>query len=300
MRLLVWIGVIVMGSLTAQAKPLSVVASFSILGDVIQNVGGKHVAVTSIVGRNADTHMYNPTPQDSMLILKADLVVINGLGFETWFSRLVKASGYRGPILEASQAIQPLTLVAAHSTQVQVPDPHVWNDVRNMVIWVDAIEKALSDLDPAHRQDYQANAKKYTDQLRELDQWIRDQFKGIPPEFCKVITAHDAFRYFEKAYGLVFKAPQGISTVDEPSAMDMVALIQLIKKEKITTLFVENITNQRLIQQLASEAGAKIGGTLYSDALSLESQPASTYLKLMRHNVTQLVSSLPCFVSKKS
>ena len=284
------------GPIQAKEK-LFVVSSFSILGDIVQNVGGDFIAVHSIVGPNGDTHVYKPTPQDSKFITKADLVVINGLKFETWFQRLIEASGYRGPVAVASKGIAFHNMMEPQFSTEPVPDPHVWSNARHVINWVHNIKDALQKADPNHREAYEKNASAYIKELEKLDCWIKGQFKGIPKESCKVITAHDAFNYFEKAYGLVFLSPQGISTMDEPSAHEMVSLIQQIKTEKITTIFVENISSQHLIKQLASETGAKIGGTLYSDALSEKGDPGETYLKMMRHNVSTLVASLGCVVS---
>lgn len=278
-------------------EKIIITASFSILGDVIKNVGGDLVVVNVIVGPNQDTHVYEPTPDDNILIVNSDLVVINGLSFETWFERLVSASGYKKPVVVASQGISFHKMMEPQISNEPVPDPHVWNDVRHVITWTHNIKKALQELDSKNAAIYEKNASLYLEKLRKLDRWIKDQFKGIPKESCKVITAHDAFNYFEKAYGLVFLSPQGLSTTDEPSAHEMAALITQIKKEKITTIFVENISSQRLIKQLASETGATIGGTLYSDALSTPEEPASTYIKLMQSNVQTLVQSLGCVVS---
>tara|TARA_R110002111_G_scaffold21034_3_gene49476 strand:+ start:330 stop:1256 length:927 start_codon:yes stop_codon:yes gene_type:complete len=278
-------------------EKLVITASFSILGDIIKNIGGDLVTVNVIVGPNQDTHVYEPTPGDNILIVNSDLVVINGLSFETWFERLVSASGYKKPVIVASQDISFHKMMEPRISNEPVPDPHVWNDVRHVMTWAHNIKKALQDLDPQNAATYEQNAALYLKELKELDQWIKDQFKDIPKESCKVITAHDAFNYFEKAYGLVFLSPQGLSTTDEPSAHEMASLIVQIKKEKIRTIFVENISSQRLIKQLASETGAKIGGTLYSDALSTPEEPASTYIKLMQSNVQTLAQSLGCVVS---
>jgi len=278
-------------------EKLIVTASFSILGDIIKNVGGDLVTVNVIVGPNQDTHVYEPTPDDNIFIINSDLVVINGLSFETWFERLVSASGYKKPVVVASQGIPFHKMMEPQISSEPVPDPHVWNNVQHVITWVYNIKKALQDLDPKNSSTYEENAALYLKELKKLDLWIKAQFKNIPKESCKVITAHDAFNYFEKAYGLVFLSPQGLSTTDEPSAHEMASLITQIKKEKIATIFVENISSQRLIQQLASETGAKIGGTLYSDALSTKGEPANTYIKLMESNVKTLAQSLGCIVS---
>lgn len=276
---------------------LVVTASFSILGDVIKNVGGNLVTVNVIVGPNQDTHVYEPTPFDTILIVQSDLVIINGLSFETWFERLVSASGYKGSVIVASRGIPFHKMMEPQLSKDPVPDPHVWNDVKHVMTWVHNIKKALQERDPKQAERYEQNARLYLKKLHKLDRWIKEQFKDVPQDSCKVITAHDAFNYFEKAYGLVFLSPQGLSTTDEPSAHEMANLIRQIRKEKISTIFVENISSQHLIKQLASETGAKIGGTLYSDALSTPDEPASTYIKLIQSNVKTLAKSLGCIVS---
>mgnify|MGYP003630243632 FL=1 len=249
------------------------------------------------MGPNQDTHVYKPTPGDNIQIVKSDLVIINGLSFETWFERLVSASGYKGPVVVASLGIPFHKMMEPQLSNDPVPDPHVWNDVQHVITWVYNIKRALQERDAKNASVYEKNAALYLEKLEELDRWIKEQFKDVPPDSCKVITAHDAFNYFEKAYGLVFLSPQGLSTTDEPSAHEMASLILQIKKEKISTLFVENISSQRLIRQLASETGARVGGTLYSDALSTQEEPASTYIKLMESNVNLLAKSLGCVVS---
>jgi len=277
----------------AKDRPF-IVATFSILADVVKNVGGDLIDVKAIVGPNQDTHIYDPTPEVNALILKADTVIINGFGFETWVERLIEASHYQGLVTIASTGIKPLMMMKPKTSKEAVVDPHVWNDVRNVMVWVKNIKETLQKVDPQNAKVYAHNAQKYLQSLKALDDWIKEHFKGTLGGSCKVITAHDAFKYFERAYGLVFLAPSGLSTQDEPSAFELAALIQQIRREKITTLFVENISNQRLINQISSETGAKIGGVLYSDALSLAGEGAGTYLKMMKHNVEVLVSSLGC------
>ena len=276
---------------------VKVVTSFSILGDVVKNVGGDHIDVKSIVGPNGDTHIYEPTPDDSILISGADIIFINGLKFETWFDRLVEASGFSGPVVTASQGITPHNMIDIQYSDAVVPDPHVWGNVKYVMMWTKTILDALIKFDPKNEKAYQDNAEQYLKELAELDKWIRSQFSGVPPKDCKVITAHDAFNYYELAYGIVFLSPQGMSTVDEPSASEIVGLIQQIQKEGIKTIFVENISNQKLIQQISNETGAKIGGTLYSDALSPIGEPGDTYIKMMMHNTKYIRGALTC--SKK-
>jgi ABC-type metal ion transport system, periplasmic component/surface adhesin len=278
----------------ATTRALNVVVTFSILADVVQNIGGDRLQVHSIVGPNQDAHVFEPTPETGQLIMQADIVFLNGLGFETWLERLVQASGYQGPLIFSSQGIEAHQMIDPTLSADPVPDPHVWNDVRNVLIWVENIKTALQKLDPDHEATYEHNARAYAQELQGLDQWIKQTLATIPQHACKVITAHDAFNYFERAYKIIFLAPSGLSTEDQPSAFEMADLIQQIRREGIKTIFIENIATTHLIKQIAEETGATIGGVLYSDALSLPQEPGSTYIKMMQSNVTTLTKGLTC------
>src|SRR5215217_6759831 len=267
----------------AQSK-LKVVASFSILGDLVHQIGGDRVEVTTLVGPNGDAHAYSPTPADSAKIQQADLVAINGISFEMWADRLVKAASYKGARLVASRGIRALRAGGR-------PDPHAWQDVQNVKLYVANIRDALIGIDPAGAADYQARATAYLAELDELDAEIKKAFEAIPKARRKAITSHDAFTYFGDAYGVVFHSPQGISTDAAASSRGVAALIKQIKAEGIRAVFVENMTNQRIIEQIAKETGVKIGGTLYSDALS-SGPPADTYIDLMRHNTRLLAAAM--------
>jgi zinc/manganese transport system substrate-binding protein len=290
----IFLSFICMGSSLSvlQAKEkLIIVTSFSILKDVTQRITQEKAVVISIVGANQDTHVFEPTPMTNKLLLQADLILISGFNFERWMERLSKISGKGQSIIVASQGVQPLSLENTQHKK-RVPDPHVWNAVGNVKIWVHNILQALVKLDPVHRPLYEKNARAYLAELTQLEDWIQEQFKDIPIPLRKVITAHDAFGYYGKAYGVNFLAPMGLSTEAEPSASAVAHLIKQIQQEKVTTLFVENIANERVIKQISSETGIKIGGTLYSDALSLPEGPAGSYVKLMRHNTTLLRNAL--------
>ena len=261
---------------------LKVVTTFTILGDMVRNVGREHVALTTLVGPNADAHVYEPTPADARALAQADLVVVNGLGFEGWIDRLVKASGYKGPVVVASEGVAPLTVEGNR------PDPHAWQDLANGRLDVANIARALVAADPAHAEDYRRRAEAYDRELAALDRDIRGRLDAFPADRRKVITSHDAFQYFGRAYGIDFRAPVGLSTESEPSAGEVAALVRQMRDEGIHALFVENITDPRLVEQLAREAGAVIGGTLYSDSLSGPTGPAPTYLDMFRHNVGEI------------
>lgn len=272
-----------------QAKPLTIVASFSILADLVQEVGGKDVEVTPIVGPNADAHVFEPTPQTGKLLLSADLLFVNGLDFETWLPRLVEASGFKGPVITASQGLKARTLTQDGK---QARDPHAWLSVPHVRLYVKNIEAALCKAAPQNCPTFQENAKRYDAALEALDKDIRASFVKIPVTQRIVITAHDAFSYFAGTYTVRVLAPQGISTQAEASAWDVAALIDQIRALKVKTLFVENMASPKLIAQIAQETGARMGETLYSDALSQKGGCCDSYLKLMRHNVALLTRAM--------
>ena len=291
------------------AEKLKVVATFTVLGDMVKNVGGEHVTLTTLVGPDGDAHVYEPTPADARALAQADLVLVNGLGFEGWIDRLVKASGYKGPVVVASEGIALLRAeedhghgrgdasVSAEKSEKDEHhhegefDPHGWQDLANGRIYVANVAHALAAADTAHANDYRRRAEAYDRELVTLDRDIRGRLDAVPAERRKVITSHDAFRYFGRAYGIEFHAPVGLSTEDEPSAGEVAALIRQIRDEGIHTLFVDNITDPRLVQQLAREAEAVVGGTLYADSLSGATDPAPTYLDMFRHNASELVKA---------
>jgi zinc/manganese transport system substrate-binding protein len=268
----------------AQDK-IDVVASFSILGDFVRNVGGERVAVTTLVGPNGDAHVYTPTPRDAKKIADAKLVVVNGLGFEGWLPRLVKSSGGKAVIVTATQGIAPRKL-DSHE------DPHAWQSVANARIYVANIRDALAKADPAGADTYKANAEAYLAKLTTLDSDVKAAVASIPAAHRKVISTHDAFGYFAAAYGIEFIAPQGVSTDSEPSAKDIAVIITQLKISKIPAVFLENIADPRLMRRIAAETGAKIGGTLYSDSLTAENGDAPTYIDMVRHNIKALTSAL--------
>lgn len=268
----------------AQDK-IDVVASFSILGDFVRNVGGERVAVTTLVGPNGDAHVYTPTPRDAKKIADAKLVVVNGLGFEGWLPRLVKSSGGKAVIVTATQGIAPRKL-DLHE------DPHAWQSVANARIYVANIRDALAKADPAGADTYKANAEAYLAKLTALDSDVKAAIATIPTVHRKVISTHDAFGYFAAAYGIEFIAPQGVSTDSEPSAKDIAVIITQLKISKIPAVFLENIADPRLMRRIAAETGAKIGGTLYSDSLTAENGDAPTYIDMVRHNIKALTSAL--------
>ena len=273
----------------ANAQKIQVVSSFSILGDIVRNVGGDRIEVVDIVGRNSDAHVFQPTPLTAQQVANADIVFVNGLGFEGWIARLIEASGFKGPVITAAAGI---TAKSFTDTGQVIEDPHAWHSIANVKIYVQNISKALQEHDPEHAAEYQSRAATYLVKLEELESWVRQAFQKVPLVRRKVITAHDAFQYFGQAYGINFLAPVGVSTEAEPSAHDVAKLIEQIKRESIKAVFVENIANPRLINQIAAETQVDISGVLYSDALSEASEPASNYIAMMKHNVMTLAKAM--------
>jgi len=264
---------------------LNVVASFSILADFVKNVGGDRVNVTSLVGPNGDVHVYTPAPQDAKTIADAQLVVINGLGLEGWLPRLLQSSGSKAAVVTASSGVNPLKLGS-------VADPHAWQSIANAKIYVANIRDALMQADAADADYFRQNAERYLAELDALDREVRSDIDKIPPGRRQVISTHGAFGYFAKAYGIEFIAPLGVSTEAEPSARDVASIIAQVKKDKIPAVFLENITDHRLMRRVAEETGARLGGALFSDSLSAEKGPVPTYIALVRHNIKALTSAL--------
>ena len=278
-------------------KPqLKVIATFSILGDFVKNVGGDRVEVGTLVGPNGNAHVYAPSPADAKKVADAKLVFVNGLGFEGWLERLVKASGTKAPIVVATKGIKPLERAGGHDHDHDHDhgraDPHAWQSVANAKIYVANIRDALIAADPAGKDAYLANAAAYLAKLDALEREVREVIAKIPADRRRVITSHSAFGYFQDAYGVSFTAPQGVSTEAEASAKDVAAIITQIKKQKVAAVFLENVIDPRLVEQIARETGAKVGGTLYSDALTDDKGDATTYTDLIRHNLRQLASAL--------
>ncbi|MES2945537.1 MAG: metal ABC transporter substrate-binding protein [Pseudomonadota bacterium] len=279
-------------SVVFAADKIPVLASFSILGDIVQVVGGERVAVSTLVGPDEDAHVFEPRPLDAKNMLQTKLLVTNGLGFEPWAQRLVKSAGYKGQSVIASQGVKPRAMPAETGHSHAESDPHAWQDPTNVIIYVRNITAALSKLDPGGAANYLSNGEAYIKQLQTLDAETKAQFATIPAENRKVITSHDAFGYFGARYEIKFLAPQGISTEAEPSAKQVAQLIRQIQKEKIKAVFVENMSNPKLLAQLSKDAGVTVGPELYVDALSKSGGPADSYLKLMRHNVGLLVAGI--------
>ena len=294
----------------AQDK-LPVVASFSILGDMVAEVGGDRVSVSTLVGPDGDAHVYEPTPADAQTVAAAKVVFSNGLAFEGWLDRLIEASEYKGPVVVATTGVTPLEMAEEHHAEGEAhvegeaeaeaeaedhghggTDPHAWQSLANARLYVANIEAGLTAADPEGAEVYKANAAAYLAEIDTAEAEILAAIAALPADRRSVVTSHDAFGYFAAAYGMTFHAPEGLSTEAEPSAADIATLITQMKAEAIPAVFMENITDGRLLEQITTETGAAVGGTLFSDALSGLDGPASTYLNMMRHNIATLTAAL--------
>lgn len=277
------------GQNRVQDRPRAV-ATFSILGDFARNVGGERVELATLVGPNGDVHVFAPTPGDVKTIAAADIVFVNGLGLEGWIDRLIAASATRALVVVASRGITPRSGTRAQDRGAS--DPHAWQSVANAKLYVGNIRDGLIAIDAAEKKIFEANANTYLAKLDALDGEIRAAIEAIPSARRKVITAHSAFGYFGDAYGIEFIAPEGLSTEAEPSARDIAKLIEQIRRENVPALFLENVADSRLLQRIGAETGVRIGGRLYSDALSPPDGPAASYIEMMRSNLRELTRAL--------
>ncbi|SGY95117.1 metal ABC transporter solute-binding protein, Zn/Mn family [Moritella viscosa] len=316
-------------------QKIAVISSFSILGDLVSEVGQEHVTVANLVKIDGDAHVFNPTPQDAKAISKAQLVVTNGLQFEGWMPRLIEAANYQGVQVVAANGIDELSTKEEHDHHDDEHehhddehehhddehehhddehehhddehehhddehahhdhgdiDPHAWHSIKNVKVYVHNIAKGLIQVDPKNTDDYQQNAKDYIQKLDKLELKLNAQLAQIPASQRKVITPHDAFGYFARDFNVTFLAPQGTSTGSEASAADVATLIKQIRHDNVNAVFMENIADNRLIEQISRETGVKVGGKLYSDALSSADDPAATYLQMMQYNVDTIVNAL--------
>ena len=269
----------------AAADRIQVVASFSILGDMVRQVTGDLAEVTTIVGPDADAHVYEPSTSDAKAVAGADVIFVNGLGFETWSNTLIETSGGDAQVFVATEGVEPL-LVDGEI------DPHAWNALTNGMIYVRNIAAGMAKADAANAATYRANADAYVEQLSKVHDNAVSEFSALPEERRTVVTAHDAFGYLEQAYDLTFLAPVGIDTDAEPSASDLAALIDHLNEIGAGALFVENITSPALVEQISRETGLEIGGRLFSDALSEKGGPATSYVAMFEHNLRALITAL--------
>ncbi len=288
MRVLIVLLSVLLPVLAQAADKVKVVTSFSILADMTRQIGGDYIQLENVVGPDQDAHVYETSPDDARHVQQADLIIENGLSFEPWLDRLVTSSETTARVIKASQGVLPRTLDEEGQT---VPDPHAWNSLANAEVYAGNILRGLTQVDPAHASQYQRNHDAYVAQIRALLAVARQTFDSLPEGNRRIVTSHDAFGYLGQAYGIQFLAPQGLNTEREPSAGEVAALIRQIRADHIKAVFIENIEDARLLRQIADESGARIGGTLYSDALTA-SGPASTYLGFYRANIETLGNAL--------
>ena len=299
-----WLACTVMGascllSFSFAAEPLPVVASFSILGDLVRVVGGNRVTVTTLVGPDEDAHTFEPKPTDARSILNSKLMVMNGLHFEPWAQKLRESAGFKGNTVVASDGIAP-RVMPKHDEHHEHPaqghyhaiDPHAWQNPNHVIVYVRNIAAGLSKADPPGAATYKTHAENYVKELQALDALIKAQLAGIAPEKRKVIISHDAMGYFGDDYRVAFFSPQGLNTDAEPSAKDVAQLVRQIQREKIKAVFIEHMSSSKMMEQISRDTGAVVGLRLYSDALSSADKPGATYLQMMRYNVTQLVTGM--------
>lgn len=279
--------------------PRPAVASFSILADMLHQVGGPFLAIDSIVPPEADAHAFQPSPSDAQRLARARFVVVNGLGFEGWMPRLIRASGFRGTQITASRGIATIKSAGhshghghGHSHGHDEADPHIWQDPRRAQVMVRRIAEGLAGADAEAAEAYRTAAARYVAELAELDTWVAAQFASIPRERRRVVTSHDAFAYYGARYGIDFLSPQGVTTRNDPSAQQIARLVQQIRRDRITAIFIESGANPRVLEQVAAESGARIGGKLYSDALSAPGGPAASYVALIQHNTRMITEAL--------
>lgn len=294
------------------ANKLPVIATYSILGDMVQNVGGELIDLKVLVGPDGDAHAYEPVPADSASLLQAKVLFENGLEFETWLDDLYTASGSQAVRAVVSEGITPLKAPeegehghaegeshsASEAGQEEHDhgefDPHIWHSVANSEIMVANIAKALSAADPTNATIYQANAATYTTQLKELDAFIKQEVATLPAERRKIVTTHDTFGYFAQDYGFeIVGTALGITTeTADPSAAQIADLVTDIKATGVPAIFAENIANSTVMETIAKEAGVKLVPELYTDALGPQGSEGETYIKMMRFNTTTMVTAL--------
>ena len=281
---------------------LAVVATFTVLGDLVKAVGGDRIELALLVGPGQDAHTFQPTPADAARLARADLLFVNGLGFEGWLEELYRASGSKAKHVVLTEGISAQTGGHAHAEGAAEEahadgelDPHVWHDVRHAIHMVGRVGDALVQADPANAALYRSNAERYAAELSQLDAWVVEQVQSLPESRRTMVTNHDSFSYFASRYGFAVlgTALSGVSTESsEPTAADVAKLVRRIKGAGVPAVFVENVANPKLIERVAREAGVKVAPPLYTDAIGAAGSPVDSYPKMVRHNVTTIVTSL--------
>jgi len=275
----------------AQPKPVAV-ASFSILADLLREVAGERMDLRVIAGPDVDAHHFQTRPSHAEAVRSAQIVVRNGAGFDGWFNRLLSSTGFRGVTVTATEGIALRRAAPTPGHNHGSQDPHAWQDVRLAIAYVRNIEAGLIRADAAGEAQYRSRANAFVARLEALDGWVRAEISRVPEPRRVIVTSHDAFAYFGAAYGVRFRAPQGVATNAEPSAQQVAGLIRQIRAENITAVFIENMANPATLRRLAEEAGVRIRGRLYADALSSPDGPAATYEAMVRHNLGLMVPAM--------
>ena len=276
---------------TGQNAPLQVATSFSVLEDLVRNVGADRVQVRSFVPRNGDAHSFEPGTQDVKTLSQSKVVFINGLGLEAWFEKLLSNAASNASVITLSDGLEPRQL--QEDGQI-IDDPHMWWDLTRTQAYVARIAQALEKADPAGKTVYASNAKKYNAELTRLDAWAKLEVATIPVARRKLVTNHDSLGYFAARYGLriIGQVIPSLGTEQAPSAKELANLSRTIKREGIHAIFVENTLNSKLAQTLASETGASIAPPLYTDSLGTPGSSGETFIKAFRYNVTTIVKAL--------
>jgi len=284
-------------TLANASDKLPVVATFSVLGDLTQKIGGDAIALTTLVGADSDAHAFEPTAENQRVVAGAKVLIANGLDFEPWLERLLDASAFKGELVEATTGIEPLASIEGDDEHAEDDhghgaDPHAFQDPKLVLTYIDNIEAGLAKAAPDDAGLFKQNAEKLKAQFRALDAELTASLGALPPESKRILTSHDAFQYFGRAYGIEFVAIQGLSTEAEPSAQDLKHIVEQIKGGAIKAIFIENMNDPRFVQSLATDTGAAVGGNLYSDALSPSDGPAADLLSLYRYNAAELLKVL--------
>ncbi len=274
-------------SLVAQEK-INVLASFSVLADMTQNIGGDLIEVNTLVPTGSDPHTHEPTPRDAKLVNNADLILLNGLTFEGWFNELIENSGTKATTFVVSTAIKPIESIAYKDSY----DPHAWMNVQYGISYVEQIAKKLIELDPSNKKTYEFNLSVYKKQLAKLDSYVFEEISKIPKAQRILITSHDAFQYFGIRYGLRLEAVLGTSTDAEVQTQDLMRVSKLVRSENVPAVFIESTVNPKLLKQIASDNNVEIGGSLYADSLGDEHSPAPTYYDMIKYNTDVIVKAM--------
>jgi len=274
-------------SVARSGKPI-VVATFSVLGDLVKIVAGDSVEVVTLVGPDGDAHTFEPTPKDGVSLAEADVIFENGVGFEAWLDKLYSSSKSKAKRVVVSEGLRLRTLENEH-------DPHLWHDVKNAIHMVGVIRDKLAEADPPNADKYRANAAAYLDRLNTLDAWVVEKVGTLPKAKRKLVTSHDTFGYFADRYGfeVVGSGLESVSTeASDPSPAAFAKLVGEIKAAKVPAIFAENVHNPKLMERLAKEAGVKVAPPLFTDALGKPGSEGDTYEKMMRYNVSTIMDAL--------